>query len=89
MSEKREERNGGGWRFPPRPTIFFYFQIGNKRGKNWHREKSTKLPTFFFFFHPSTFIDKDIIVIISLSFHFSILPTKHGLKLIFLSLLCH
>ena len=90
MSEKREEGNGGGWRFPPRPTIFFYFQIGNKRGKNWHREKSTKLPSlFFFFFHPSTFIDKDIIVIISLSFHFSILPTKHGLKLIFLSLLCH
>ena len=71
------------------PPFSFTSKLGIKEERIGIEKKVQNYPHFFFFSHPSTFIDKDIIVIISLSFHFSILPTKHGLKLIFLSLLCH
>lgn len=55
-------------------TIFSPSKLGRKEERKWQWEKSTKL---FPLFHTSTFNNKGIIEIYFLSFHFSILPTKH------------
>ena len=57
------------------PPFFFTSKLGIKEERIGIEKKVQNYPHFFF--HPSTFINKDILVIISLSFHFFILPTKH------------
>ena len=72
---KREEKREYGAEFLLGSPFFFLSKSWRKDKGKWQWEK--KLPPLFLY---STFNNKDIIVIFSFSFHFSIFSTKHMMK---------